>query len=242
MGSIEDGSCPEFIPKVIQFPGEISYELSQPLTEFKSCHDGTPAESRIVFTCKQNKPGQSDDGREEFVVKIKVQISHNYFGTLQEPQSEPSTTTSAELKALTVFTEAENCHVPRLMAFKQEEQGPNGLLPGGYISYTILTKLPGRNLYDLQYWSLPSTERDLIMDEFWRALQSIFDLGIEPIDRGLRNVLWERETNKCTIVDFEVWYDAKEKAPNRKHELQRWGLERRPAPQNWWAEWNAHMR
>jgi hypothetical protein len=241
MGST-DGSCPEFIAKVIEFPGGISYQLSQPLTNFKSCHDGTPAESRIVFICKQVQSDQSGDHEKEFVVKIKVQISHNYLNTLQEPQAEPSTTTSAELKALKLFTEASNPNVPHLVAFKQEAQGADGLLPGGYITYTVMTKLPGRNLLDLQYWTIASKEREKIMDEFWHGLRSIYDLGIEPIDRALRNVLWEQETQKCTIVDFELWHEAKEKTPDRTHELQKWGLARRPAPQDWWGEWNAHMR
>jgi hypothetical protein len=243
MGSVNDGSCPDFIPKVIEFPGGVSYELTQPLTNFKSCHDGTPAESRIVFICRQINQGTSKDDGREFVVKIKVQISHNYLNTPQEPQEEPSTTTTAEINALQIFTQAKNPHVPHLVALKQEAQSPDGLLPGGYITYTVMTKLPGQNLLDLQYWSITSKERDLIMDKFWRVLQSIYDLGIEPIDRALRNVLWEQETQTCTIVDFELWHEAKkEKAPDRTYELQRWGLARRPAPQSWWGEWNAHMR
>jgi len=241
MGSA-DASLPEFVDKVILLPDGSSYELLQPLTNFKSCHDGTPAESRIVYTCKQIRPETSGVGLEEFVVKIKVQEPRNYLNTLQEPQSEPSTTTSAEIKALETFTKAGNPHVPHLIAWKQEAQDSRGLLPGGYITYTVMSKLPGQNLLDLQYWSIPAKEREMIMDEFWRALKTIYDLGIEPIDRALRNVLWDSETQRCTIVDFELWHDAEEKTPDRTYELQRWGLARRPAPQSWWGEWNAHMR
>lgn len=88
----------------------------------------------------------------------------------QNPEAGPSTTTSAELKALETFREASNAYAPHLVAWKRAVQGPNGLLPGGYLTYTVMTKMAGKNLLDLQYWAIPAEEREEIVREFSTAL------------------------------------------------------------------------
>jgi hypothetical protein len=49
-------------------------------------------------------------------------------------------------------------------------------------------------------------------------------------------------TMSSTIIDFELWNETKDTISDEKTELQRWGLERRPPPKDWWAEWSLHMR
>ena len=68
-----EASCPAFIDKVLDFPEGISYELLQPLTDFRKNQDGTPTEGRILFTCRQIMPDLPQHSKNEFVVKIKVQ-------------------------------------------------------------------------------------------------------------------------------------------------------------------------
>ena len=60
-------SPPEFLDKVVEFPDGARYELLQPLTDYRACHDGIPAEARILYICKELKSDQ------EYVVKVKVQ-------------------------------------------------------------------------------------------------------------------------------------------------------------------------
>jgi len=61
---------PAFLDTHVQLPDGRSYELLQPLTNYRSCHDGTPQEARMVFICKQRG---SQLLAEEFVMKVKVQ-------------------------------------------------------------------------------------------------------------------------------------------------------------------------
>ena len=89
----------------------------------------------------------------------------------QKPEAGPSTTTSAELKALESFREAGNTYAPHLVAWKRAVQGPDGPLPGGYLTYTVMTKMSGQNLLDLQYWAIPAEEREEIVREFSKALR-----------------------------------------------------------------------
>lgn len=83
----------------------------------------------------------------------------------------PSTTTSAELKALKTFIRVQNPYAPQFVAWKSEVQGPSGLLPGGYVTYTAMTMMPGDTLFNLQFWGLPEDERHEITRAFLLALQ-----------------------------------------------------------------------
>jgi hypothetical protein len=70
----------------------------------------------------------------------------------------------------------------------------------------------------------------------------IYDQGIEPVDCGLRNILWERATKTCTVIDFELWREADATFSDENKELQRWGLVRQPAAKNHWDAWNQMFR
>jgi hypothetical protein len=96
----------------------------------------------------------------------------------QKPEDGPSTTTALELKALRVFHETNSAFAPQLVGFNQAVQGDNCPLPGGYITYTVMNKVPGDTLYDLQYWTLPEAEREDITKEFlivlrWASLDPV---------------------------------------------------------------------
>jgi hypothetical protein len=62
---------PNYIDKIISFADGSSYELLTPLATYRSCHDGTPAEARVVLTCRRTD-GDSFPGA-EYVMKIKIQ-------------------------------------------------------------------------------------------------------------------------------------------------------------------------
>lgn len=66
-------SIPEYIDKLVEFPDAVSYEILRPLTTFRHCHDGTPAEARMVFTCRQ--VAQGDNSSKEYVMKVKVRCA-----------------------------------------------------------------------------------------------------------------------------------------------------------------------
>lgn len=86
-------------------------------------------------------------------------------------QAISSTTTRAELKALETFRGVSSEHAPRLVHYKQAIQGPSGPLPGGYLTYTVMTKMPGDSLHNLYYWGMPAEEREVIVKEFLVALR-----------------------------------------------------------------------
>lgn len=65
----EERTIPDFIDLTVDFPDGITYQLTEPLTNYRSCHDGTPLEARMVFLANRVTPPSP----EQFVVKVKVQ-------------------------------------------------------------------------------------------------------------------------------------------------------------------------
>lgn len=188
----------------------------------------------MVFVCKQVSPQVSEDG---FVIKVKVQLPAEG----QTPQPGPSTTTKAELKALEMFRDAESSYAPQLVAFCRMVQDHRGPCPGGFLTFTVMTKLPGQSLFG-KFWNMTQQERDEITPKALEALRSIYALGIEPVDRGLRNVIWHPETKQCSIIDFEIWNPINGTFANETNELQRWGLLRTPVAKDHWTAWNMMYR
>ena len=88
-----------------------------------------------------------------------------------DPEAISSNTTRAELKALETFRVASLEHAPHLVHYKQAIQGANGPLPGGYLTFTVMTKMPGDSLHNLYYWGMPANEREVIVKEFLVALR-----------------------------------------------------------------------
>ena len=64
---------PLFLDRVVEFSDGVSYKLLRPLTTFRDCHDGTPAEGRIVFTC--GRSDQTIGCADEYIMKIKARYS-----------------------------------------------------------------------------------------------------------------------------------------------------------------------
>ncbi|TKA27718.1 hypothetical protein B0A50_04819 [Salinomyces thailandicus] len=172
-------------------------------------------------------------------MKIKAQVPPRPASDdSTEPTSGPSSTTVAELKALQTFRDYGTEGVPHLLHHKCEPQGPDGPFPGGYISYTIMTKMPGRDLMASRFWSLSDEEKETRRDAFLKVFKNIWRVGIAPYDCALRNVLWDDETKRCSIVDFEHYSEAPDPINmNETQELQRWGLKHRPPPSHWAVEW-----
>ncbi|KIW91979.1 uncharacterized protein Z519_06961 [Cladophialophora bantiana CBS 173.52] len=231
---------PGYLDKIVDFADGNAYELLKPLATYRSCHDGTPAEARIVLTCRRREGDSSS--LDEYVMKIKIQIPGGERRPSNSPEVGPSTTTAHELKALEKLRHTHSAFTPVLVNFKKAVQPAQGPLPGGYLTFLVMTKMPGDSLFNMYYWGMPTEERDEITQKFLVALKWIHAQGIEPVDCGLRNILWERETKKCSIIDFELWRETDAPLGDDTKELQRWGLARQPAAKNHWEAWNQMFR
>ena len=83
---------------------------------------------------------------------------------------------------------------------------------------------------------MTTEERADIIPKTVAVLRSIYTLGVQPLDRGLRNVMWDAENKQCGIIDFELWSPVKEQFADEKTEMQQWGLIRTPTPRDRWGQ------
>jgi hypothetical protein len=118
-----------------------------------------------------------DNLSEEALVKIYMQIP--YMGSEFDLPEERATQASdvliessqSEYEALQHLTERRCQSTPALLGHKMDKQQENGLVPGGYILYLLMTRMPGIPLgtnvvFDSLFWKLPDTTRDNIREAF----------------------------------------------------------------------------
>lgn len=181
----------EFLPQTIHFSTGESFVRLESITDFRQCHGTIPYESRILYRCRRLAPQTptpatsatdiKDEEQGSYILKVKIQIpdpttasnsnSNSNSTHASPPPPGPSSTTTHETHALQLFREAQSPAGPNLIASENFPQPPNGLLPGGYISCTIMTRIPGRSLYELGYWSLAAEQREEIQQRFVETLK-----------------------------------------------------------------------
>ncbi|KAI7277799.1 hypothetical protein KC345_g6400 [Hortaea werneckii] len=194
-----------FLAKSIDFNGT-QYERLEPITDFRR----DPCEARILYTCRMgNQPID-----QEYILKVKVQVPPRPASEdPSEPLPGPSVTTSAELKALETFRESGTEGVPHLLAHKCEKQDTQGPFPNGYISYSIMTKMPGQDLMTSKFWSLEEAEREERRQAFLQVLKYV----------SLPSLLFSPVHHQSPISTH---------APNHRHSVQKhrkiWRLNIRP--------------
>jgi hypothetical protein len=165
-----------FLDPVIQSSDGTSFERLDSITDFRQCHGVVPLERRILYRCRRlsssSPPSTTTcNAKDDYILKVKVQIPDPDSSPTSHPETPAhSNATNHELDALKIFRDASTAYAPRLVAFETLRQSPEGLLPEGYISCTIMSKLPGKSLFDLGYWSLGPEDREKIQQQFLEAL------------------------------------------------------------------------
>lgn len=69
-----DALLPNYINPVVTFSAGSSYKAISNLASYRICHDGSPAEARVVLSCHEQRQGLSSETHDEtLILKIKVQ-------------------------------------------------------------------------------------------------------------------------------------------------------------------------
>ncbi|GAE00269.1 hypothetical protein MGYG_03140 [Paecilomyces variotii No. 5] len=80
-------------------------------------------------------------------------------------------------------------------------QASNEHVPGGYIAFILMEKLPGRNLENFHTFSLK--KQDEVRISFLRSIRKLYALGYKHLDPGRRNIMWDNDTKRCFVVGIE---------------------------------------
>lgn len=108
--------------------------------------------------------------------------------------------------------------VPTLLAYKEDKQGNNGVVPDGYITHIVWDKVPGKSLNQDEVWDSKSgllreavraKFRDIweyIKPPFYQSRVKLTDLrelrryGWEPGMPGLENIIYDEVTKVMYVV------------------------------------------
>ena len=161
-----------FLRDIVDLVYDNNIRQLTPITDYRR----DIGEGRILYSCKHLAAGLEADApgtiKADCVLKIKMQVGPRENSPDEtRPIPGPSETTKAELEALTTFRDSNIANVPHLVSTMQRTQGELGPFPGGYVSYTVMSKMPGDNLMDLAFWSMPDEKRETIRAAFLSVLK-----------------------------------------------------------------------
>ncbi|EFR00134.1 hypothetical protein MGYG_03140 [Nannizzia gypsea CBS 118893] len=161
------------------------------------------------------------------IAKIRMQIPNDYDVPAPTKPQKSSFRTSLEVLSLKELTEAGSTCTPKLLDlafFKQIRK--NDPLPGGFLTFIIMERLPGRNL--VNFHELPMSERDQVRLAFAKTIREFYARGYTHWDPHRRNLMWDREDKKCYIIDLEDVCQLDDDYPRKvftpERDFQVWGI------------------
>ncbi|KAH9818539.1 hypothetical protein Tdes44962_MAKER05304 [Teratosphaeria destructans] len=214
-----------FLPPTIAFPTQnLAFRRlpSPPLTSYRR---DAPAKAGCCISAARSNLTAEEEGGELFVMKLKIPPPSS--------SSSPSPATAAEIHALGVFREQRVRGVPWLVAGRC-------LWVGGVVVWcVVMTRVAGVDLMRGGFWGMGEGVKEEVREGFLGVLREVWRVGFAPSDRALRNVLWDAETRRVGIVDFEHYEVVAPGAVvnlDPVGELRAWGLASRPAASHWAVE------
>jgi hypothetical protein len=180
----------------IRFPNDTTWRLTEVLSEKDVFFDEGPAEASAVFICKQQ---DSEQIGHEAVVRVRMQYETSYLHRhdshqvitripssekelhpdpkhrAREASKTPSMYTKMEITALKRLTRVKCPHTPKLLSILRKEQDSTMWVPGGWLIFILMEKVPGEPLD--HFWkpsmerpAMTRSQRDEVRKDFKEAL------------------------------------------------------------------------
>lgn len=217
----------------------------------------SPSEVHAVYECLQTGITHP---RRVAIMKIRIEVPYE-LPPSDDPKERAkeasgmrlSLDTKFEIQNLERLTAAGCAFTPKLLAVQIDIQDETVLqypqdnkyryygrpgsklwMPGGYIVYILMEKLPAEPLaYDL-FWDekvFTKHDRDQVRHAFKKAYIEVRKLGFYHEDTKIQNLMWNKDAKKCYIIDWEMAaYDPATWAKPPiwfEDEYYRWHLARR---------------
>ncbi|KAK2812028.1 hypothetical protein FQN50_001737 [Emmonsiellopsis sp. PD_5] len=186
------------------------------------CYKIPEADAQAVYNARQF---QGPSVGSEAIIKVRMQIPPKEgVDPAQYATPQPSSTTISEIVCLEYFNEKGCSVTPRLLHKEKILQGPNLAMPGGYIVFIVMEKVPGVPLTD--FWTYDRPKRDRIREAFRKGMTEISSFGGYSIDMCLRNLVYDEQEDKCYFVDYEGFCidTSKTNFPIDQSDYHFWGL------------------
>ncbi|KAK2828968.1 hypothetical protein FQN49_007223 [Arthroderma sp. PD_2] len=163
------------------------------------------AEGQAVYNCRQIK-GKSVGM--EAIVKIRLQVPPEYPASMNPgirrnlASIETSCWIDREVGSLWHFNK-QGCKVtPKLLHLKRSlQEFDYSPVPGGYIMFIVMEKVPGVPLD--HFWEYDLAKRDKIKAAFRESLTELYRYHAYPGDPRLGNIIYDEERNKWQVYRIE---------------------------------------
>ncbi|KAJ5348217.1 uncharacterized protein N7506_001470 [Penicillium brevicompactum] len=168
---------------------------------------------RAVFVCcDPTNPTQ------EAILKVRLQWqTWSESSSARAQQASPALSYAAkeEIRGLKLLMEANCSSTPKLISSKHQLQGQSDWIPGGYMDFILMELVPGKVPGDGGFPEscMPTDEWTELKAAFKKAWLECIASGIYHTDEGARNLIWDRDQQKCYIVDWESWVPNSEMSP-----------------------------
>ncbi|KAK2783325.1 hypothetical protein FQN52_000334 [Onygenales sp. PD_12] len=106
-----------------------------------------------------------------------------------------------EIQALTGLSQRGCTCIPKLLDQRELLQDSTDHVAGGFCVALFMEKVPGKTLENFS--GLPVSERNKVRSAFSKSLRQFYSAGYRHGDEACRNLIWDREREKCYIIDFE---------------------------------------
>ncbi|KAL1857245.1 hypothetical protein Plec18167_004722 [Paecilomyces lecythidis] len=201
--------------RFLYFPQtETGWDLRQILTEkvyddMITGKDGVYEASGLALVTQTSGPPQET----EAILRIRMQIPpvddpssrlREKFDYSKLKETEICWMGDHEIDVLQQLTEAGCSCTPKLIDHVIVAQSQDEYVPGGYIAFILMEKLPGRNLENFHTFSLK--KRDEVRISFLKSMRELFALGYKHLDPCRRNLMWDNDTKRCFVVGIEDFH------------------------------------
>ncbi|KAK2802116.1 hypothetical protein FQN50_007480 [Emmonsiellopsis sp. PD_5] len=160
------------------------------------------------------------------IAKIRTQIPNDPEDPSSTKPYNGSSRSGFEWVNLRDLTERGSTCTPKLLDFVSLDQGKDDPVPGGFIFFIVMERLPGRNLVNFD--TLPMSERDQVRLAFAKAIREFYSFRFVHTDPHRRNLMWDPENKKCYIIDLEDAYQINDDAKGKKfipeRDFHTWGI------------------
>ncbi|BCS05375.1 uncharacterized protein AKAW2_81176S [Aspergillus luchuensis] len=203
----------------LSFPAGSTWRLTKKIKESEDIYsqsdhedDVAISEARAVFVASRG-PGAAPTTA---VLKVHMQIP--WWGSatkkplIRAQQAVPETSTrgTREVEALTLLTKAGCSSTPHLIDWMKRQQTQDEWVPGGYIHFIVMEKVPGVDV-SLNFDTLDRKERDELRAAFKTSFLECTACGIVNRDSGSQNLRWDAERQKCYIIDWEMHHPSRKR-------------------------------
>ncbi|CAG8425587.1 unnamed protein product [Penicillium salamii] len=153
---------------------------------------------------------QHDESNQVAFMRVYIQVPHcgTEFEDPDDRRVQASQCRIYEVKALQKLAQHHANPVPSLLAVKDDIQGEDGYVPGGYVVYLLFEKVSATRIVDARLGpssimerngflqQFPREERNEIRAQFANANAELCQIDIVHWDPGADHLIWDSERSK----------------------------------------------